>query len=108
MKNKLSKAVAAILIIATVLSMASVFAFAEADDTATESTLNLLVNRSFDEGWDYDNGLIDFAKNQEFKIDYFIYGMVMTILPMIVGFIFAKYILKINVLTTVISIIYVI
>ena len=37
---------------------------------------------------------------QEFKIDYFIYGMVMTILPMVVGFIFAKYILKINVLNT--------
>ncbi len=35
---------------------------------------------------------------QEFKIDYFIYGVVMTILPMIVGFIFAKYILKISVL----------
>ncbi len=35
---------------------------------------------------------------QEFKIDYFIYGMIMTIMPMIVGFIFAKYILKISVL----------
>ncbi|MBQ3022428.1 MAG: hypothetical protein IJD91_03785 [Clostridia bacterium] len=37
---------------------------------------------------------------QEFKIDYFVYGVVMTILPMIIGFIFAKYILKINVLST--------
>ncbi len=37
---------------------------------------------------------------QEFKIDYFVYGVVMTILPMIIGFIFAKYILKINVLNT--------
>ncbi len=35
---------------------------------------------------------------QEFKIDYFIYGAIMTILPMIVGFIFAKYVLKISVL----------
>ena len=35
---------------------------------------------------------------QEFKIDYFIYGMIMTIIPMIVGFIFAKYVLKINIL----------
>ncbi len=35
---------------------------------------------------------------QEFKIDYFIYGMVMTIVPMIIGFIFAKYVLKINIL----------
>ena len=37
---------------------------------------------------------------QEFKIDYFVYGVIMTILPMIVGFIFAKYILKISVLNT--------
>ena len=35
---------------------------------------------------------------QEFKIDYFVYGVVMTIIPMIVGFVFAKYILKISVL----------
>ncbi len=35
---------------------------------------------------------------QEFKIDYFVYGIIMTILPMIVGFIFAKYILKISIL----------
>lgn len=37
---------------------------------------------------------------QEFKIDYFVYGMIMTILPMIIGFVFAKYVLKINVLNT--------
>ena len=37
---------------------------------------------------------------QEFKIDYFVYGMIMTTLPMIVGFIFARYVLKINVLNT--------
>lgn len=35
---------------------------------------------------------------EEFKIDYFVYGMIMTIMPMIIGFIFAKYILKISVL----------
>ncbi|MBO7209205.1 MAG: permease [Clostridia bacterium] len=37
---------------------------------------------------------------QEFKIDYFVYGMIMTILPMIVGFVFARYVLKIDVLNT--------
>ena len=37
---------------------------------------------------------------QEFKIDYFVYGMIMTIVPMIIGFIFARYVLKINVLNT--------
>ncbi len=35
---------------------------------------------------------------QEFKIDYFVYGVVMTVLPMIIGFIFAKYVLKISLL----------
>lgn len=35
---------------------------------------------------------------QEFKIDYFVYGVIMTIVPMIMGFIFAKYVLKINIL----------
>ena len=35
---------------------------------------------------------------QEFKIDYFVYGVVMTVLPMIIGFIFAKYVLKISIL----------
>ncbi len=35
---------------------------------------------------------------QEFKIDYFVYGMIMTTMPMIIGFIFAKYILKISLL----------
>ncbi len=35
---------------------------------------------------------------QEFKIDYFVYGMIMTVVPMIIGFIFAKYILKISLL----------
>jgi len=37
---------------------------------------------------------------EEFKIDYFFYGVAMTILPMIVGFIFAKYVLKISILNT--------
>jgi len=36
----------------------------------------------------------------EFKIDYFFYGVALTIIPMIIGFIFAKYVLKINVLNT--------
>ncbi len=35
---------------------------------------------------------------QEFKIDYFVYGAVMTVVPMIIGFIFAKFVLKMNIL----------
>lgn len=37
---------------------------------------------------------------QEFKISYFVYGMIITILPMIIGFIFAKYVLKLPVLNS--------
>ena len=35
---------------------------------------------------------------QEFQISYFFYGVIMTILPMIIGFVFAKYVLKIDLL----------
>ncbi len=37
---------------------------------------------------------------QEFKISYFMYGALMTIIPMIVGFSFAKYVLKMSILNT--------
>ncbi len=37
---------------------------------------------------------------QEFKVSYFVYGIIITILPMIVGFIFAKYVLKLPVLNS--------
>ena len=33
-----------------------------------------------------------------FKFSYFVYGMVMTVVPMIVGFLFAKYVLKLSLL----------
>ena len=33
-----------------------------------------------------------------FKFSYFVYGMVMTVVPMIIGFIFAKYVLKLSLL----------
>ena len=35
---------------------------------------------------------------QEFKIDYFVYGMIMTIVPMILGFLFAKFVVKLSLL----------
>lgn len=37
---------------------------------------------------------------EEFKVDYFFYGVLMTTIPMIIGFIFAKYVLKISLLNT--------
>jgi putative transport protein len=33
-----------------------------------------------------------------FKFSYFVYGIVMTVVPMIVGFVFAKYVLKLSLL----------
>ncbi len=35
---------------------------------------------------------------QYFKAVYFLYGVIMTIIPMIIGFLFAKYVLKLNLL----------
>lgn len=33
---------------------------------------------------------------QYFKAIYFVYGIIMTIVPMVIGFIFAKYVLKLS------------
>ena len=41
-------------------------------------------------------GGIEFV--EEFKAIYFVYGVVMTIVPMLIGFIFAKYVLKLSLL----------
>ncbi len=41
-------------------------------------------------------GGIEFV--EEFKAVYFLYGVVMTIVPMIIGFVFAKYVLKLSLL----------
>lgn len=37
---------------------------------------------------------------QEFKVSYFVYGVIMTVLPMIIGYVFAKYVLKMNALNS--------
>ncbi len=41
-------------------------------------------------------GGADFVK--EFQVMYFVYGVIMTIFPMIIGYIFAKYVLKLSLL----------
>ena len=43
-------------------------------------------------------GGADFVEN--FDIMYFVYGIIMTILPMILGFLFAKYVLKLSLLNS--------
>lgn len=42
------------------------------------------------------SGGIKFA--QYFEVIYFVYGMIMTIVPMVIGFLFAKYVLKLSLL----------
>ena len=43
-------------------------------------------------------GGADFVEN--FDIMYFVYGIIMTVLPMIIGFLFAKYVLKLSLLNS--------
>ncbi len=60
MKSKLLRLIASILIIASLVSMFAVFAAAETAEDVTEETekpaLEVLYNRTYDEGWDLWNG----------------------------------------------------
>ena len=64
MKNKFIRLISSILVLAFLLSCFAVLSFA--DDSAaapedgaedTNEDVTLLINRTFDEGWNYDNGL---------------------------------------------------
>ncbi len=72
MKNKFSKIISSLLIVAFLISSLSVFAFASEDLAEGETdTSNLLVlyNRNFEEGWDIDNGMKVSNKGHNFTID---------------------------------------
>lgn len=61
-KTKFSaRLVSVVLTLAILLSMFSVFAFAEeSEDTGVSpDVLSVAFNRTFSEGWDYDNGVVD-------------------------------------------------
>ncbi len=73
MKNKLNKIISSLLILAFLISAFTVFAFAnEGEDSAdlTDENIEVLLNRSFDEGWEFDNGLKDASGNNNFFVDY--------------------------------------
>ncbi len=70
MKNKLNKIISSLLILAFLISMMTVFAFASEDSATTDTEISLLLNRSFDEGWNFDNGLSDASKGNNFRIDF--------------------------------------
>ncbi len=59
MKTKFSKILSSLLILSFLISMFSVFSFAEnsEDSGEDEDDYTLFVNRDFDEGWGPDNGL---------------------------------------------------
>ena len=89
MNKMFSKVLSAILILATLLSICSVLAFAAEDgsgDTTTNDTpvdlsqIDLIYNRNFEEGWDYNNGFsaisahkayIDYEETATYKYNYF-------------------------------------
>ena len=60
MKSKLLRLIASLLIIASLVSLFAVFAAAETSEEETEETakpsLEVLYNRTYDEGWDLWNG----------------------------------------------------
>ena len=72
MKRTLKRALLLILVIANIFSLFAVFSFADEEGEATEeSKVVVMTNRSFDEGWDINNGLSYVEpKSQKFAIDY--------------------------------------
>ena len=75
MKTKFSKILSSLLILSFLISMFSVFSFtvgAEEDSADEESEYTLFINRSFDEGWNYLNGLFNTSSNNKtgISIDY--------------------------------------
>ena len=88
MKKRFSKIISTILILASLVSVLTVFAYAEEDaapgpfdePAADVASIELMYNRNFDEGWDYTNGLgtlsnhvsyIDFEETSTYKYNYF-------------------------------------
>ena len=90
MKSNFLRILSLILVMSSLLSMFTIFASAaeagvEEDETKEETTLNLVYNRTFDEGWDIKNGMsltdqgstgtttfnIEYEETADFKYNYF-------------------------------------
>ena len=71
MKNKFTKIISTILIVTLLVSMCSIFAFADESDGGAVGSNELvhMLNRNFGEGWDVDNGLKVTANSNKFFID---------------------------------------
>jgi len=83
MKNKFSKLISALLIFAFLISAFSVFAFAEEGEETEEEVYTVYLNRTFEEGWNYTNGLlndssvggnftVDYEEDEEYRYNYFL------------------------------------
>ena len=76
MKNKFIKLISSVLVLAFLLSSFVVFASAnEEENTETvapvdTSDLLVLVNRTFEEGWEFANGFSGTVGNNKFGIEY--------------------------------------
>ena len=77
-KNLSKKIISSLLILTFLISAFSVFSFAENTEVTDEykevgvnENMNVLYNRTFDEGWDFGNGFnTTYVGNNRFSIDY--------------------------------------
>ena len=70
MKRRLLKLISAVLIIASLISASGVFSYAAFGDDGEIETLELRVNRTYDEGWNYNNGVTVSNTYQKIEITY--------------------------------------
>ena len=74
MKNRIYKLISSLLILAFIVSCMSVFAYADTsaaeDDSASGDAVTLLVNRTYDEGWGFQNGFKSAIGGNKFGIEY--------------------------------------
>ena len=86
MKKKIYKLISSLLILAFIVSCMSIFAYANtpaaASDSASDEEVTLLVNRTYDEGWGFQNGFntkkvgdnkfsIEYEETEDFGYNYF-------------------------------------
>lgn len=71
-KMKFSGWLSLLLILSFLLSFGVVFVSADGseEETTNEPKADLMIHRTFDEGWDFTNGLVDVRKENNFFIDY--------------------------------------
>lgn len=72
MQNKFSRLIAFLLVVASLVSMLTVFAYAEEGDSGEteepQDELTVVLNRTFNEGWNFTNGFSDANKGNNYVI----------------------------------------